>query len=268
MSILRKRNVFVLAAALVVVVGAAAAIWGVTKLRKRSTSVSGQVTMYLLDERGQVDGLLLANGDQLQFSPQTGAVVATQIKVGDQVTVSGHAGSQTNYGREIRVETIAANGRTIVEAEPPHPHPHGPREKGGPKDRDERPDRDERADARPEVQPEAKPTPSPAATDAAANNKSVPAATPPAAAPTPEAAKATSTIGTHLVNGHGDVDGIILTSGEQVRFSPKLGKLLVAAEQGGSTQVSVEGEVVRNERGTVIRPNAITVGNQTFTVGR
>lgn len=87
-------------------------------------------------------------------------------------------------------------------------------------------------------------------------------------APTPELFKATGTIRTHLVNGHGDVDGLILSSGELVRFSPRVGELVVAAEQGATTQVSVEGNGVRNERGVVIRPSQITVGSQTIALGR
>jgi hypothetical protein len=86
--------------------------------------------------------------------------------------------------------------------------------------------------------------------------------------PAPEIVRATGTIKTHLVNHHGDVDGMILSSGEQVRFSPKVGKLVVAAEQGADTQVSVEGVGGRNERGTVIRPALITVGHQTIALGR
>jgi hypothetical protein len=82
-----------------------------------------------------------------------------------------------------------------------------------------------------------------------------------------EVFKATGTIRTHLVNGRGDVDGLILSSGEQVRFSPKIGSLIVTAEQGAGTQVTIEGRGVRNERGTVINPAQITVGNQTIAVG-
>jgi hypothetical protein len=84
----------------------------------------------------------------------------------------------------------------------------------------------------------------------------------------PEVFKAAGTIRTHLVNGHGDVDGLILSNGEQVRFSPEVGELVTAAEQGASTQVSIEGNGVRNERGTVIRPTQITVGNQIIALGR
>jgi hypothetical protein len=84
----------------------------------------------------------------------------------------------------------------------------------------------------------------------------------------PETFKVSGNIKTHLVNGHGDVDGLILSSGEQLRFSPKVGKLVIAAEQGAETPVSVQGTAVSNERGTVIRPSIITVGNQTIALGR
>lgn len=265
MSVLRKRNLLIGTAALAVVVGAAVAIWAVPKLMHRSTTVNGQVTAYLLNDRGEVDGLLLANGDQLHFSPQTGAIVASQIKVGDQVTATGHPGDKSNYGREVRVESISANGRTITEVKGGPPRPHGPHDKGGPRDREDRPD------APPEPDAQSKPAePTKDATnDQNAKALTSPAPSPaPSPVPVPETFKATGTIGTHLVNGRGDVAGIILSTGEQVRFSPKVGELVVAAERNGNSQVSVEGSGVRNERGTVIRPTQITVGNQTIAVSR
>lgn len=265
MSVFRKRNLLIAVATLVVIAGACAAIWGVPKLMRRSTTVTSQVTIYLLDDRGEVNGLLLASGDQLRFSPQTGAIVAAQIKIGDQVTATGHAGSKTSYGREVRVEKISANGRTIIEAEVGPPHPHGPKDKPGPPARE---DRDQRSDeARGPVEA---PSPSRGPNNTAANepNSDAAAKALPAPSPTPEIFKASGTIGTHLVNGHGDVDGIILSGAEQIRFSPKVGKLILAAEQGATTQVNVEGEGVRNERGIVIRPTQIAVGNQTIALKR
>lgn len=276
MSVFRKRNLLVAIATFVVVVGACAAIWGVPKLKRRSTSVNGQVIAYLLNDRGDVNGLLLSSGDQLHFSPQTGAVVASQIKVGDEVTASGHAGSKSNYGREVRVEKITANGRTIVEAEAGPPRPHGPHDKRGPGAREDRADQPRPPDARAQggAQPssvgaQATPTEPNRASANDPNAKPTASASPaPAPSSLPETFKAAGTIGTHLVNGHGDVDGLILSSGEQVRFSPREGELVVAAEQGATTQVSVEGDGVRNERGTVIRPAQIKVGNQTITLRR
>jgi hypothetical protein len=274
MTVFSKRNLLVAIATFVIGVGACAAIWGVPKFVRRSTSVNSQVTAYLLDDRGDVNGLLLASGDQLHFSKQTGAIVAAQIKVGDEVTASGHAGSKSSYGREVRVDKISANGRTIVEAEAGPPRPHGPHDERGPRNREGRSDRP----GPPEPRSQGSEPPVGAAAPPVEPNRSsgsdpkvAPAANAgpvPAAPAMPEVFKAAGTIRTHLVNGHGDVDGLVLSSGEQVRFSPKVGELIIAAEQGTTTQVSVEGNGVRNDHGTVIRPTQITLGNQTIALGR
>lgn len=234
MKFISKRNLLVGIVTLLLGLGTSAAIWGLPKFLKRSTTIKGQVNAYLLDDRGAVNGLLLSTGDQLHFNPETGLAVTSQIKVGDEVTVVGHAGTQTNYGREVRVEQISANGRTILQiAGPPRPRDH---HKPGP-----RREFDE--------QPAAPPN-----TDAASQ--------------TPEIFRATGAVQTHLVNGHGDVDGVIMQNGEQIRLSPKVGQLVVAAEQSGNTQLSVEGTGIRTERGVLIRPTSITVGNHTITLGR
>ncbi len=274
MTVFSKRNLLVAMATFVIGVGACAAIWGVPGFMRRSTSVNSQVTAYLLDDRGEVNGLLLASGDQLHFSKQTGAIVTAQIKIGDELTASGHAGSKSSYGREVRVYKISANGHTIVEAEAGPKRPHGPHDERGPRDRERRSDRPGPPESR--FQGSESPvgaTAPPLEPNRAAGSDSqvAPAANPGplAASPAmPEVFKATGTIRTHLVNGHGNVDGLVLSSGEQVRFSPKVGELIVAAEQGNTTQVSVEGNGVRNDHGTVIRPTQITVGNQTIALGR
>lgn len=270
MSIFRKRNLLVAIATFAIGLGACAAIWGVPKFFKRSTTVNSQVSAFLLDDRGEVNGLLLASGDQLHFSKQTGAVVAAQIKVGDNVTATGHAGTKSNYGREVRVEQISANGHTIVEVKDGPKGPHGPRDGKGERDNPAGPDRDrDHGDRRgPRAQDGDQPPAKTEAPPASASDPKAETATTaaPVAASQPEVFKAAGTIRTHLVNGHGDVDGLILSSGEQVRFSPKVGQLIVAAEQDAETQVSVEGNGVRNDRGTVIRATLITVGNQTIAL--
>jgi hypothetical protein len=277
MSVFSKRNVLVATAIFVIGVGACAAIWGVPKFARRTTSVNSQVTAYLLDDRGDVNGLLLASGDQLHFSKQTGAIVAAQIKVGDEVTASGHAGSKSSYGREVHIDKISANGRTIIEAEAGPPRPHGPHDERGPRDREGRSDQPgpeprSQGSEPPSQQPVGATAPPVEPNRASGSDPKVapaPNAGPVPAAPAmPELFKAAGTIRTHLVNGHGDVDGLVLSSGEQVGFSPRVGELIIAAEQGTTTQVSVEGNGVRNDHGTVIRPTQITVGNQTIALGR
>ena len=257
MSIFRKRNLLVSVVIFVIGIGAFAAIWGAHSFFARRATVKSQVTGYLLDDRGAVNGLLLASGDQLHFSPQTGEAVASQIKVGDEVTATGRAGQQSTYGREVRVVQISANGHSIVESGRERSESHASGDRRGPR----RPgERSAPPDAR--AQGEAKTEPNAAPVNDVNTKQSVYA---PLAAP--ETFKATGTIRTHLVNGQGHVDGLILSSGEQVRFSSKMGRLIVAAEQGAGSQVTIDGKGVHNERGTVISPAQITVGNQTIALG-
>lgn len=258
MSLFSKRNLLVGASTFIIGIGTFAAIFGMPKFLTRSATVKSQAAAYLLDDRGAVNGLLLTSGDQLHFSPQTGEAVAAQIKIGDEVTATGRAGSKSNYGREVHVEQILANGRTIIEAESGPKHPHGPRDVRGPKGPGDRP---APPDAPAQVQAKTE-TNVAQGSDADANKTENAQPAPPLTF------KATGTIKAHLVNGHGDVDGLILSGGEQVRFSPKVGKLVIGAEQGADTQVSVEGTGVSNERGTLMRPTLITVGNQTIALGR
>jgi hypothetical protein len=255
MAIFSKRNLLVGIVTFVIGIGAFAGIWVARSFFARRATVKSQVAGYLLDDKGAVTGLLLASGDQLHFSPQTGEAVASQIKVGDEVTATGRAGSQSSYGREVRIAQISANGRTIVETGREGSDSHESGDRRGPKRRGDHPSpQDAPAQGAAKAEPNVAPV---NGADAKQSENGAPLGV----------FKATGTIRTHLVNGRGDVDGLILSSGEQARFSPKTGKLIVAAEQGAGTQVTIEGKGVRNDRGTVISPAQITVGNQTIAVG-
>lgn len=256
MSLYSKRSVLVGIAALIIGIATFAAIWGTPSFGTSSTTLKGQVAAYLLDDSGAVEGLLLTSGDQLRFNSQTGQAVSAQIKVGDEVTATGRAGEQSNYGRELRVEQISAGGHTIIEAKQKRKRPHGKREAKDHGDRN--------------AEPPQTSAPAEATTDSnAAPGSNAEANKPESVQPTPvELLKAAGTIKAHLVNAHGDVIGLIMSGGEQMRFSAKVGEMVVASEQGADTQVIVEGTGVRNERGTVIRPSLITIGNKTITLGR
>lgn len=258
MSLFSRRNLLAGISAFIIGIGAYAAIWGMPTFLTPGITTKSQVTAYLLDDRGTVNGLLLASGDQLHFSQQTGEAVTTQIKVGDELTATGRAGSKSNYGREVRVKQISANGRTIIEAKsgPKHSRePHGRRSSKG--------DGDRPAPIGATTQFTAK-TEQSVVPDSVAGADKVENVAP----ALPETFKAVGTIKVHLVNGRGDVNGLILSTGEQIRFSPKVGQLIVAAEQGEDTPVSLEGTGVKTERGTVILPARITVGTQTIALGR
>jgi hypothetical protein len=253
MSLFSKRNLLVGITTFIIGIATFAAIWGTPKFLKRSSTVKSQVTAYLLDERGAVDGLLLASGDQLHFNPQTGEAVAAQIKIGDEVSATGRAGTGSNYGREVRVEQITANGRTIIEAKAGPKRKHERREPKGPEARPAPVDASAQAKSEPGSAPDG-----PANADKTENARPAP----------PEIFKAGGTIKAHLVNGQGEVVGLILSGGEQMRFSPKVGELLIAAGQNAETPLSVEGTVLRSQYGTLIRPALVTVGDRTITLGR
>lgn len=250
MNLFRKRNLLIALAAFIIGITAAFAAGGFQTILARDTTVKSQVASYLLNDEGSITGLLLASGDQLRFSPGTGEWVAGRIKVGDEVSATGRAGSRSSYGREIRVRQLNANGQTITEAARPHPpRPGHPIEGAQP------------AHPAPPPGQEASQSIAPPPVDgqavvATATNEQTAGQT-----------SATGTIRAHLVGGRGEVNGLILSGGEQVRFSPKVGELVIAAEANNAqAQVTVEGNGVRNERGAVIRPVRITVGNQTIAL--
>lgn len=257
MSIIRKRYASTAALAFVIGLAAVAVLGGAARFLMRgqhstgsafsslwNTTVKGQTTAYLLDEQGNINGLLLQTGDQLRFNPQTGEMVGAQVKIGDEVSATGHAGSRSTYGREIHIQQMTANDHTFIETAnkpvPPH-EAGGPREERGPHGHKPPPD-----------------APIDAANTAPPNTAA-------------ETINASGTIATHLVNGHGDVDGLILNGGEQIRFSPEVGALITSAEKAGATNatVNVTGAGIRRDgRATVIRPTQFTIGNQTIALGR
>lgn len=208
-------------------------------------TINGKGSKFLLDDQGKVNGLLLDSGDQLHFSPETGLAIAAVVKVGDDISATGDAGTQSNYGRAFHAKQLTANGQTFTEIkEPKKPHGERPKPKHG-----ERP-----------MPPNGETPPTP------------PIEGNPPIAPLPSANQETfntsGAIETFLVGMKGEINGLILAGGEQIRFSPKVGEQITAAGVSADSQVSVTGFGVKNEYGTVIRPNSLTIGNQTFTLGR
>ena len=73
------------------------------------------------------------------------------------------------------------------------------------------------------------------------------------------------TVARFLVNPPGDVDGLVLTNGEEVRFPPHLGQTVVTALGGQAGMlVTVSGSGTRNAFGTAVEADSMVVGNQTI----
>ena len=271
MEFFRKRNIAVGLIALVI--GTFAFIAVAKAFFQSSTTVTGNIAAFILNPEGKPDGAILNTGDQVHFGPQTGQLVASQIKVGDALTVTGRTGYKTNYGREMRAETVQINGNTITvlnsRPAPPARDGGGPDGKGKPmppRDRAGRPGKDqpmppatgdEKADG-------AQPNADYPVEDAAGGN--APNVPQPVAASSRQAVSANGSVRFVLVGGRGEARGLILTDGTQVMLPREVNNANLTLNE--QTAVSIEGTGAKSEYGTFVHPTRLTIGTQTFSFNR
>ena len=258
MSFITKKNLFIAIITFIVGTFAVASFFGFS-LIKRDSTVTGKITNILLDREGRANGMTLDSGLQINFSPETGNAIFAAAKIGDDVSATGDAGTKTDYGQAFHAEQLTVNGQTFTEIrdrkdrkDPKDDKPRPPKERRGPKEgREPREPRGEKPAPNDEMPP--KPD------DAKPENAPVPP-------PIGEALSANGTIQQFLVTMRGDVDGVILASGEQIRFSPKVGEQIISANTEVNSPIAVEGSGIKNERGMILQANKMTIGNQTFTI--
>ena len=233
---------------------------GASKLFFNSTTtVTGNVVSFVLNPKGEVDGAILDTGDQVKFGPETGAVVTSNVQVGGQLTATGHAGTSSNYGREFHAETLQIGDQTITIAKgkkgPKEDGEKSPREdkrrrgpKGnkGPRDDERRRPNDEMNGEKPSA---------PDAENAPDVNR-----------PQAETATVSGTVKFVLVNKDGNPRGVILASGEQMKLGKEVENANLTIDQ--NTTVTATGEVKKGSFGAFLRPQTLTIGNQTFTFNR
>lgn len=87
--------------------------------RDASDSATGTVKQYLLNPRGEVDGLLLTDNTVVKFPPHMSADLARAVKPNDSVTIKGR---REPSGR-VKAYTITNNGnnQSVTEARPSEP---------------------------------------------------------------------------------------------------------------------------------------------------
>jgi hypothetical protein len=69
-----------------------------------------------------------------------------------------------------------------------------------------------------------------------------------------------------LVGERGEIVGLALDTGEQVRIAPPVREPLTASSTNPHPDVVVVGAAVQGEQGTIIRATQITIGAQTMIV--
>jgi hypothetical protein len=84
--------------------------------------IAGTVSMYLLNPRGEMDGLLLTDGTQVKFPPHMSADLTSWVKPNEQITAQG----VREVSPVFTAFTITnANGQSLNEARPVRPPPPG-----------------------------------------------------------------------------------------------------------------------------------------------
>ncbi len=82
--------------------------------------LSGQVTAFSLTPRGDIDGVILADGTQAHLPPHLGRALMQGVRIGDTVSVRGLRAYAVPVVQAVSI-TDSATGQTIVDTGPPGP---------------------------------------------------------------------------------------------------------------------------------------------------
>jgi hypothetical protein len=80
----------------------------------------GQVQQFTLTPRGEIDGLILADGTEVKTPPHLSTQIAYAIKPGDAVTIHGLHAAALSLVQAVSI-TNDATGRTVIDNGPPGP---------------------------------------------------------------------------------------------------------------------------------------------------
>lgn len=81
---------------------------------------SGQVMAFSLTPRGDVDGVILADGTEVHTPPHLGPALLRSVRIGDQVSIRGLRAYAVPVVQAVAISD-AATGQTVVDTGPPGP---------------------------------------------------------------------------------------------------------------------------------------------------
>jgi hypothetical protein len=95
-----------------------------TMVNYSNISVEGTAQRWLIGKQGEIRGVLLSNGAQVEFSPRIGNQLGTMAKPGARIQAQG-VGISNDYGQVLEASNLTVDGQAI---DVPAPTP-GPKEK-------------------------------------------------------------------------------------------------------------------------------------------
>jgi hypothetical protein len=121
---MRARHVLLAAALLAGGAGIAAAQNAATYDPNQLPAIKGKVAQYSLTPRGDVDGLILADGTEIHLPPHLGTQLVCAVKPGDAVTIHGLRARALPMVRAMSISNDVT-GNTVTDDGPADPR--GPR---------------------------------------------------------------------------------------------------------------------------------------------
>lgn len=85
----------------------------------------GRVRQFTLTPRGDIDGLILADGTEVETPPYLSTAIAYSVKPGDVVIIHGLRAAALPLIQAVSI-TDAASRRTVIDTGPPAPPPPPP----------------------------------------------------------------------------------------------------------------------------------------------
>lgn len=86
-------------------------------------TVQGAVARLLVNDKGDVDGLILVGGEQVKFPPPNGPVVAKMLEQGKKTVEASGNGTTNAFGTVVGAMSLSMDGQAVPLSGPGRPRP-------------------------------------------------------------------------------------------------------------------------------------------------
>jgi hypothetical protein len=92
-------------------------------LTHKPLTVRGAVARLLVNDKGDVDGLILVGGEQVKFPPPNGPVVAKMLEEGKKTVEASGNGTTNTFGTVVDAMSLSMDGQAVPLSGPGRPRP-------------------------------------------------------------------------------------------------------------------------------------------------
>ena len=92
-------------------------------LTRKPLTVRGTVARLLVNDKGDVDGIILSSGEQVKFPPPNGPVIAMMFGQGKKTVEASGYGTQNAFGTVVDAMSLSMDGQAVPLAGKGRPRP-------------------------------------------------------------------------------------------------------------------------------------------------